>query len=1033
MNLGVFKHYSKFLGLSYPIVSGFAEDANKNIWIGTEGGGVNFYNRKTGKFTSYIHQNSKKNSLSEDNVHDLIFYEKDKLLVATYGGGLNVVDITDINNPKFKCYKNNPNNPYSLKSDYLQSLFQDSKGRIWVGTSIDGIQQFNPEKGTFTYFTHNKDPMNRIMTISENTDSKILVGTNNGLGIIDGLNHMIDYTFFDILNKEIDSNILYIHQDTNEDYWIATEGEGLFYINKSRTELKRYNKKDGLPNDVVYGVVANGKNELWLSTHNGISKFNKVTENFENFSVHDGLQSNEFNYNAANSLTSGELIFGGVNGFNIFRPDKIKKSNISYPIIITDIKIAEKSIKEKDDKSLCNILKTKQEITFTSDQTIFSFDFVAFDYSQPQRIKYSYFLEGFNEDWIDLENKGSVRFVNLPAGNYKLKLRANSGGASQDIAKLTEIKVNVLPPAWKSVWAYLGYFIILGMIGYAVYYNIKLRNIDRKALEEERINREKDEELHEMKLKFFTNVSHELRTPLTLIIGPLEKLKSEKIKLNKVIRSEIDLIHNNAKKLLRHVNNLMDFRKDEMGKLRLKAAKGEFISFAKETFLSFKQLAESKNIDYSFSSDISSQNLYFDREKVEIIIYNLLSNAFKFTPEGGSVKVNIFNPESIEEDTKKIIGISFKDNGKGISSNSIDQIFERYYQIDSSKPEPKGSGIGLAITKRFIELHQGNISVDSKEGEGTCFTLTLPLGKSHLQESEIYTAKGREDELFVYDNEGEELQGETKKETTPRIINKDLPNLLVVEDNDELRKFIVSCFKDEFNIYEASDGGAGYEKAIQLIPDIIISDVMMPEMDGITLCTNLKKYVNTSHIPIILLTARTSLVFKKNGLETGADDYITKPFKPDILQLKVQNLLDSRKKLQEFFVRNHKINPTEVVVTSKDDEFLQRAVDCVESNLSNSEFNVSVFIQEIGMSRSVLFKKIKGLTGLSTTEFIRTIRIKRAAQFLSQDFGSISEVAYKVGFNDLKYFRTCFRKQFNSSPTEFIAKQKEKAKTEVID
>ncbi|MFS4467465.1 two-component regulator propeller domain-containing protein [Maribacter sp. 2210JD10-5] len=1027
-----FNHIGSTSGLGFPIVSSFAEDADRNLWIGTEGGGFDYYERETGNFTNYNHNPDNSNSLSHNNVHDLVLDGKGNLILATFGGGLDYFD-PNSKSQQFQHYVNDPQNENSVASNYILTLFVDSKARIWVGTSNAGLNQFHPEESSFTRFSDETNDFAQITAIYEDRDGRILVGTSSGLGVVDGLNKKVTYNVFEHFNNQIRESVLSIHQDEMGDYWLASEGEGLVWMDAKGTQIKKFQKLEGLSNDLVYGILPDEAGNLWLSTHNGISRFNVTEKSFDNFDVQDGLQSNEFNFDAFMKTSQNELVFGGINGFNIFLPSEIKINENTSPVLLTNFKINEKPITINENSPLTKPLAKTERIILDHDQSLFSFEFIALKYSRPEKINYAYKLEGFNDEWLNIGDRRQVTFTNIAPGDYTFKVKASKKGMLWN-DEITSIALTVRPPWWKTGWAILAYLVLLSTIGYAIWHYIRLRIKDRNALKKVNLEREKDEEMHELKLQFFTNVSHELRTPLTLIMGPLEKLIDRCHDFDASTKQELTVMERNAKRLMRQVNNIMDFRKDEMGKLKLKAAKGNFAKFCNETCLSFRELADSRNITYKFSSTSDAVKLYFDRDKMEIVLYNLLSNAFKFTPDEGEITVRVTEKKADANGSKRMV-LSVSDTGQGISETHLAHIFERFYQIETVGSHARGSGIGLALTKRLVELHHGTIEIDSKEGAGTVFTIQLPKGKQHLVEGEIYKNFRHGEDVTNY-NSAEKSTSKLKQLKPSKSSSKkkeDIPVLLVIEDNYDVRKFIVGCFQQEYVVKEASDGGTGYELATQLIPDLIISDVMMPEMDGISLCSKLKKDINTSHIPIILLTARTSLIFKKDGLENGADDYVNKPFTPSILQLKVKNLMDTRKRLQEYFIRNYKVNPKEVVLTSKDDEFLDKAVKCVEEHLSDSEFNVSTFIGEMGMSRSVLFRKIKGLTGQSTTEFIRTIRIKRAAQILVQNRLSISETAYEVGFNDLKYFRTCFRKQFNSSPSEFIAKNAEEEEKSLQD
>lgn len=1021
-NFNSFSHFSEISGLSYPVVSSFIEDESKNLWIGTEGGGLNYFDKSTGTFASFKYDENNKFSLSEDNIHDIVQDKNGNLWIATFGGGLNFFNPNQ-KPAKFIHFKNDTTDSSSISSNYLFALFIDSKQRVWIGAN-DGVSMYNPETKEFIRFSQENQVYGQVTVIYENYLKDILVGTSTGLGIADLEKNIVIYEPLRKINKIVDEYVLCIFQDNKSDYWIGTDGNGLVHVKNDFSSIVTYTKNQGLPNDVVYGILPDNFGNLWLSTHSGLSKFNIDLKTFDNYDVHDGLQSNEFNFDAYSMNSTGEFVFGGVNGFNMFYPSAIKKNDTSLPVVLTEFKINEKAEQIGDENSsLTKPISETDEVVLNHNQSLFSFEFIGLNYSRPDKNEYAYMLEGLNKEWLYIGNRREVTFTNIQPGDYIFKVKASNNVKNAWNGAVTSVKIKILPPPWRTWWAYLGYLFLGVLIGYLLWKYAQLRINDRNALRNEKLEREKDEEIYELKLRFFTNISHELRTPLTLIIGPLERLVSRSEDFKNSIKDEISSIHSNAQTLLRHVNNIMDFRKDEMGQLKLKAAKGNIVKFCNETFISFRQMAESRNIKYTFKDNLEQNQVFFDRDKMEIVLYNLLSNAFKFTPDDGFISFSI-SPVYEADNKFKTISISIKDSGYGIEEKHKALIFDRFFQIESIEGASNGTGIGLALTKRLIELHHGTIRVESEINAGSEFILEIPIGKKHLKNDEIFKEFRNGEDVASYSQSSFINKKHTEsvhiKKGKDKELNENLPILLIIEDNYDVRKFVVSCFEDEYDIKEASNGGIGYEMATELIPDLIISDVMMPEMDGISLCSKLKKDISTCHIPIILLTARTSLIFKKDGLETGADDYINKPFTPSILQLKVRNIMESRKKLHEYFIRNYRVNPKEVIINSKDDEFLEKAINCVEKNLSDSNFNVTTFINEIGMSRSVLFRKIKSLTGLSTTGFIRTIRIKRAAQILVQRQLSISETAYEVGFGDLKYFRTCFRKQFNCSPSQYI-------------
>ena len=1013
-NFDSFQHYGVFSGLSYHVVSSFAEDKNHNFWIGTERGGLNYFDTKSKTFKTFKNNPNNTYSLSNDNIQDIVLDKQGILYIATHGSGLDVYDTKSSN--KFDHFKNDNSDEQSISSNWVTCLMLDSQNRLWAGTIKKGLNLFDQETKKFIRF--NTDNFSQtIYEIIEDSQQRIWVGTPDGVGLVDLKAKTINNESLEILNDKISSLVTCIYQDNQNNFWVATEGQGLFFMKNDFSEIQQFTVLDGLASNSIVGILPDKEGNLWLSTFKGLSKFNLASRKFSNYDVSDGLQSNEFNYDAYYAAQKGELLFGGMNGFNIFNPKNIKKNLYIPPVVITDFKIKGHSVATlKDNESnTSNVVINYNDIPFT-------LDFAALNYIQPEKNIFKYKLQGKDEQWHKLGNERSLTFADANPGKYIFKLKAaNNSGIWND--NEASIKITILPPWWRTNVAYITYLLMIFLIIWMLYSFYKFRRNEKEVLKSEKREKEKIQEISQLKLQFFTNVSHELRTPLTLILGSLEEMTKDISNIPNDLKSHLEVLNRNSKNLLRQVNRLLDFRKNEVEKLKLNAGKGNIIHFLKESSLSFQELATHRNIDYQFKNDREYVELFYDRDKMEIIIFNLLSNAFKFTPDGGKITIKT-NLVEDEHGNPVQFEFSVEDNGIGIPKEKASLIFNKFYQIepDVKQNEIQGSGIGLALVKELVDLHHGTIKISLENEKGAEFIVSIPVGKDYLTEDEIIKDLKKGDDIASY------ISKENVKLDTKNSLNKSKKNetILVVEDNFEIRHFIIKCFENDYNILEASDGGEGLEIAMHKTPDLIISDIMMPEIDGITLCSKLKKDFRTSHIPIILLTARTSVIFKDTGFETGADAYITKPFTVSHLKLRVKNLLESRKKQQEYFVRNHKVVPEAISFTSKDDELLSTAIDVVEKNMDNSEFNSVLFGEIMGMSRSVLYKKLKGLTGQSPTEFVRMIRIKKAAQLFLQDKFTISEVIYSVGFNDLKYFRTCFRRQFKMSPSEYIESQNKK-------
>lgn len=1001
--------------LNYKVVSAFVEDSNKHLWIGTEGGGINVYNKKTGVFKYYTHNPNNPNSLSANNVKSMIQDHRGNFWIGTHDGGLNFL------NPKqkpfkFVKFKNNPRDEGTISNDRVISLLEDHQNNIWIGTSGGGLNVMDTKRNTVTRL---KDAQglagNIIYTIAKTSDGdNILIGGDKGLAKVDVKEKKI--VPFNIFGKKsesvISSPVISIYEDENKNLWIGTEGDGIFLFNMASQEIKKFDVSNGLPNDVIYGILQDNNKNIWLSTNYGLSRIALPSFKIKNFNASDGLQSNEFNYGAYLKNKNGELLFGGANGFNVFSPNAIVENTFVPPVTITSFKV--------NNKPYLTITDSVKNITLKHTQNVFNFDFVALSYTQPNKNQYAYKLEGFDTDWNYIGNRKSATYTNLDDGEYVFKVKAsNNDGLWNEQG--VEIPITILPAPWETWWAYVIYMALLALAFLVIRKYSLIRIKDKRALAQERLEKERIEEVNKLKLELFTNISHDFRTPLTLILGPLERLL--KIKdTDGFVKKQHQIMYRNASTLMELINQLLDFRKSESGKLQLSASKANIVPFVKDIKLSFEELARHKNIDFRFTSSNEDIEVWYDQTKLKKIIFNLLSNAFKFTDEGGKIAIEVsLHKEQGTNTAPKHVVLKVRDNGKGISKENIKFIFNRFYQLG----ERTGTGIGLALTKNLVELHKGDIKVKSNENKGTTFSVKLPLGKAHLNTDEIVENVVEQNQDFIHDLEKAAyvdkaiIALEEQNKTAKANIDNTLSSILIVEDNAEVRTFITSIFQDKYNVFNAENGEDAIEITRTHEIDLIISDVMMPVMDGMEMCNEIKTNIKTSHIPVILLTAKTSHEDQKSGYQIGADAYITKPFDANILEVRVVNLLKSRKNLIKKFKKDIILEPKEVTVTSADELFLKKAIEIVEENLSNPEFSIIDFVDGMGTSRSVLYRKLKALTDQSISEFIKTIKLKRAAQLIKKSDMSISEIAYDLGFNDQKHFRKSFKKMFNILPSKY--------------
>nr|WP_294877194.1 hybrid sensor histidine kinase/response regulator transcription factor [uncultured Pedobacter sp.] len=998
-----FREYKTSLGgngISSNVISAIVEDESHNLWIGTEAEGLNYYNRTTGKFKAVKNQIGNPNSLSSNLVKAISIDKKGRVWVATYEGNL---DVYLPSSGTFKHYKPNSADPHALNSNRIVCLLHDSQGRLWVGTRAQGVFLYNETKDNFSVLSspvYNQE-LKFVRTFFEDAAKNIWIATNSGIYIASANSNQIK----EFKSKSSDfkfDDINFIKEDSKGNIWIGSYESGLIKYDKNR-DTSRFTVNDGLPSNNTVGFLEDSKGNLWISTSNGLSKFDGKV--FKNYTVDDGLPGNVFNYNSSFKDSKNEMFFGGYNGMVSFFPDEIRDNKKIPKAIFTRLRLFNKPVNINDKTGLLtqNIGLTK-ELTFSYNQNIFTIDFAILNYIKSEKNRYAYQLKGFEKGWNYVATPQAT-FTNLPAGRYVLLIKgANNDGVWTN--KPEEMIINVNPPYWKTWWAYLIYILFLSGLIFLVLRFLWIRTLLRK-----------EHEIYQMKLDFFTNVSHEIRTPLTLIVGPLEHLVNE-TKESPALNRRLLTVKKNAGRLTRLVNELMDFRKAESGNMELNVAPGNIVSFAKEIYISFTYVALKNHIDYRFNCDEDIIEVYFDSEQLEKVLFNLLSNAFKFTPDHGVIRLDIVKTND------NYVEIRVADNGKGIPEESRNKIFTNFYQVRDHRSGNTGTGIGLALAEKISRLHHGRLSLVNNdelkdEDVHTCFSLRLKLGKEHFKKDELIEQYISIENPILYQQVSEI---EPVKNYEPAEKTEDGITVLIVEDNVEVRSFIAQSLKQSYQVIEANNGEEGVKIAIEKIPDIIVSDVMMPVMDGLELCRTLKTDPRTSHIPIILLTARSGNIHEINGLKTGAEAYITKPFSINSLQLNIYNLLTLQANMRRKFSQQITLQPTNILIESADEEFLNKIMGLIEANFNNEDFSVNTLAAEVGMSTPILYKKIKALTDLTVNNFIKSVRLKRAAQLLKHDVYTVYEVAYMVGFSDSKYFSKEFAKQFGQTPSEYSLK-----------
>ncbi|NLR81229.1 two-component regulator propeller domain-containing protein [Chitinophaga eiseniae] len=982
--------------------SNFSEDAGHNLWIATDGGGLSYWIREQNKFINYQHEKENPHTPSGNLVTSVLSDADGKVWMSFWNNGINRFNQQSGTFEKFSCI----NTVTGKEERNVWRLYMDKQQQLWAATFDPGsLYRFNRQKNAFELFD---DKLINLMTIQEDREGGLWAGEYNTLIKIDPIQKKhTRYT--------IGSRVRAIHEDKDGRFWVGTEDSGLLLFDRRSGTFKRFTEKDGLCSNAILSILEDARGNLWLSTYNGISKFDPVSLKFTNYSESDNLQSNQFIYNAALVLQSGEMVFGGIRGFNIFRPEQINANETAPPVFISGIKINNVPI-EADDAYISRHSQDQvQEIKLPFNKATLSLDFVALEYTSPDKISYAYRLEGRDDEWIYTRRSRSVNYTSLHEGKYIFKVKATDTDGAWT-GKEQQLTILVLPPWYRSWWAYLMYAIAGGALIYAWlrYQAQKTRMAFEVAWAKKETEREK--EMNEKKLSFFTNVSHEFRAPLTLIINPLKELLYHPEKASGT--GDLSIVYRNARRLLSLVDQLLLFRKADTEADKLKIVRLNFSALCREVYICFSQQAKMKAITYDFHCDNPDIELFVDREKMEILLFNLFSNALKFTPEGGTVSIHI------EEDERSLT-LKVCDSGCGIESHVGHRLFERFYQEKNKYTSSQsGFGIGLYLVKQFVEAHKGKISYQSEINNGTQFTLVLQKGTAHFAGQYIQ-------EQII---EAPQFLHELVEDTTPappvpskadlEEIITDKKAILVVDDNAEIRGYLSQIFKEQFIVHEAANGETAWQLALQHLPDLVISDVVMGGMTGVELCRKIKEEPSLVHTPVILLTASLSSEVKLTGLECGADDYITKPFEKDLLIARVNNILRNRNVLQQYFFDRITLKRNYTKIPAIYKEFLEKCITVVEKNIDNEEFSIKILVKEMNMSHSSLYKKVKATSGQSISAFIRLIRLRKAAVLLLSTNINVSEAAFQVGISDVRYFRRQFVKVFGIAPSEYIKKYK---------
>ena len=1022
----------------------FLQDSHNRLWTASKSNYIQIF-APDGSLVGYL---SKQGNITKEKqaffngVYSILEDKEGNIWLGTKDIGLFQLKSTGVspkigvnqkareNHYSIHHFEHQPNDPYSLSSNSIYTIFQDSRNNIWVGCYGGGLNLLTQTKDGKTSFIHSNNELRnypiaygmKVRNITEAPGGVILVGTTNGLlTFSNNFERLEEIKFYRNIRRPGDKNslnandIMHIYTDKNKTTYVISFTGG---VNKvispnllsENIQFKNYDKNDGLASDLALSMIEDAQNQLWVVSEIALSKFNPVKETFENYELSSIYQ--EFNFSEALPIINArnQIVLGTDKGFLEVSPEKMRKSGYVPPIVFTGLKI--------QGHSTAHSIDNLKELELEPSQRNVTFQFAALDYVNPKGILYAYRLQGLEDEWNEADNNRSASYINLPAGKYQLQIKStNSEGVWVD--NVRTLQIYVLPTFWETYWAWLLYFILFilftASIVYVLFYIYRLRH---------RVDME--QQLANIKLRFFTDISHELRTPLTLISSPVtEVLENEP--LSPSAREHLTLVHQNTERMLRLMNQILDFRKIQNQKMKLLIEETDLIPLLQKVMSSFKSIAEEKNINYQLTSTIQSVYSWVDRDKFEKIFFNLLSNAFKYTPADKSITVNMTTKE-------KMIEIEVADEGIGIAVEKQHSLFQRFESLVKQNILQPSSGIGLSLVKEMVEMHHGTITVDSQPGVGSRFTVSLPLQREVFEEDvqvEFILNDSQSSTPHPVDSMKAPEEMEEKEELEN---NSDGFSILVVEDNEELKAFLKNILSENYTVITASNGEEGLQHAVDDLPDLIISDVMMPVMDGLEMIRQIKENNNICHIPIIVLSAKASLDDRIAGLEQGIDDYITKPFSATYLKTRIASLLRQRKALQEIYMNRLMegktasspdiLTPSQPQITPYDEQFMEKVMAYMEEQMDNAELTIDQFAEQLMLSRTIFYRKLKSIVGLTPVDFIREIRIKRAVQLIDSDEYNFSQVAYMTGFNDPKYFSKCFKKVIGITPSEYKERKK---------
>lgn len=1005
------------------------EDKYKRIWAADKEGGIILY-QTNGKQIGFLNDQgtiSSKRAESNYLAYDILSDSKGRIWIASKGSGVILLQEKVANGQAYTVTRFNESLPQADRpnSKNFYALLEDQQGRIWAGSYGGGLNLIEETAGKFR-FIHVRNEMKNypidrcrnIRSLTIDPEGIIWAGTVNGIvAFSSNFKKPSDIRFYEYRKLGTDPNSLHIndvhvaHVDDSGNRWFGTFGGGLNMLSSKfklgeTPSFKAYTMDEGLPSDIVLSIQDDLQGNMWLFSENGITRFDPQTGGMDIYNKNYGLESVTFSESATCRLQSGEIYAGTNNGFYRFNPSKVKTATFVPKLVFTRFILFNKEavIGDKNSPLLKNVNETDR-ITLSHKQNVFTIEFAALDYRAPENIQYAYRLDPVDQDWIKTQKLNSVNYTNLTPGNYVFRVKStNSEGFWMENER--RIELHIRPSFWQTWFAIALYILLgLGLLAFVLYFFTTILRLRGKVEVEQKIS--------DLKINFFTDISHELRTPLTLISGPVEHLLNDE-HLTGDTRTLLIIVQRNINRMLRLINQLLDFRKVQDKKMQLKVQEVPFGSFIASVAANFNMTAEEKRIDFKLIDHTEGASIWLDTDKMDTIVYNLLSNAFKFTPAGRTITLTSFL-----EVEQAVLSVS--DTGSGISAEKQSRLFERFFSYDETS-RVRGTGIGLNLVKELVDMHDGTIKVYSEEGKGATFEVRFKFGTAHFGEDTVLIHEDKTALTLAVTDADRPMQP-CMDSSHEEGGTGNQPLLLVVEDNAELRTFLSSVLSGKYRVAEAADGHAAWNMMGNLMPDFVITDLMMPVMDGLELTVNIKADDRTCHIPVIMLTAKSDMVTQMECIQAGVTDFIAKPFSAAYLEAKIENILKQRAILQEKFRGDlFSLQPSSsehMNLPSPDSVFLSRILEFMEENMSNSELTVDQLVSVVGLGRTVFFNKLKGLLGMSPIEFIKETRIKRAAQLLDTGRFNVSEVSFQIGMNDARYFSKCFKQKYGMTPSEY--------------